>query len=73
MQSGTEPRHNSSWTKYMGMGIQFFASILLALWVGSMADDYFHFSGALLIWILPLLAVLFNLIRIVIDTQKKKQ
>lgn len=62
-----------SWMKYMGLGMQFFISILLTLLAGWKADEFFNFSGALLIWILPLLAVLFNLIKIVMDTQKKNR
>ena len=60
-----------SWMKYMGLGAQFFGSILIALGIGWKLDPLAGFSSPVLIWILPLLAVVFNLVKIIIETNKK--
>lgn len=61
-----------SWMKYMSLGAQFFGSIIIALGIGWKLDSFLGFSSPVLIWILPLLAVVFNLVKIIIETNKKK-
>ena len=56
----------------MGLATQFFVSIGIGLWVGLKLDDYLSFSTPVFIWILPLLIVVSSLIKIIIDTNKKK-
>lgn len=58
--------------RYMGLGAQFFGSIVLALGIGWKLDSFIGFTSPLLIWILPLFAVIFNLVKIIIETNKKK-
>jgi F0F1-type ATP synthase assembly protein I len=60
-----------SWMKYMSMGAQFFGSIIVALGLGWKLDSLAGFASPVLIWILPLLAVVFNLVKIIIETNKK--
>ena len=67
----TKKSPDGSWMKYMGLGAQFFGSILISLGIGWKLDPLAGFSSPVLIWILPLLAVVFNLVRIIIDTNKK--
>lgn len=62
---------DGSWMKYMGLGAQFFGSILIALGIGWKLDPLAGFTSPVLIWILPLLAVVFNLVKIIIETNKK--
>lgn len=57
----------------MGLATQFFVSIGIGLWVGFKLDDYLSFSTPVFIWILPLLIVVSSLIKIIIDTNKKKK
>jgi hypothetical protein len=57
----------------MGLATQFFVSIGIGLWVGLKLDDYLSFSTPVFIWILPLLIVVSSLIKIIIDTNKKKK
>ena len=64
---------NSSLMRYMGLATQFFFSIGVGLWVGSKLDQYFSFGKPILIWVLPLLIVVSSLIKIIIDTNKKKK
>jgi RND superfamily putative drug exporter len=47
-------------------------SIAVALWLGWKLDGFFSFQSPWLIWILPLLVVVSLLIKIIIDTSKKK-
>lgn len=58
--------------RYMGLGAQFFGSIVLALGIGWKLDSFIGFTSPSLIWILPLFAVIFNLVKIIIETNKKK-
>lgn len=59
------------WMKYLGLGAQFFASIALMLALGWKLDQWLKFNTPLLIWILPLLIIIFNLIKLIIETNKK--
>ena len=63
---------DGSWMKYMGLGAQFFGSIVIALVIGWKLDPLAGFGSPILIWILPLLAVVFNLVKIIVETNKKK-
>ena len=64
---------NSSLMRYMGWATQFFVSIGVGLWLGLRLDQYLSFDTPVLIWVLPLLIVVSSLIKIIIDTNKKKQ
>jgi F0F1-type ATP synthase assembly protein I len=71
--SSKKQQSNSSLMRYMGLATQFFISIGVGLWIGSKMDDYLSFGSPILIWVLPLLIVVSSLIKIIIDTNKKKQ
>ncbi len=64
---------NNSMMRYMGLATQFFVSIGVGLWLGSVIDDYFSVKAPLFIWVLPLLIVVSSLIKIIIDTNKKNK
>jgi F0F1-type ATP synthase assembly protein I len=64
-------KSSQSLLRYMGLATQFFISIGVGLWLGSLIDDYFSFKKPLFIWVLPLLIVVSSLIKIIIDTNKK--
>lgn len=66
-------RQPSMLMKYMGLGAQFFATILIALLIGWKADDFFRFSTPVLIWSLPLLAIVGTLIKIIKETSKQQK
>jgi len=61
----------NSLAKYAGLGTQLIAGLLISLYLGKKIDAYFiwHNSAA---WILPSLFILFTLVMVVRDTQKKK-
>ncbi len=65
--------NDRSWMKYMGLGAQFFGSIIIAMAIGWKLDPLAGFSSPLLIWMLPLLAVVFNLVKIIVETNKKSR
>jgi F0F1-type ATP synthase assembly protein I len=62
---------DGSWMKYMGLAAQFFGSIAFALGIGWKLDPLVGFGSPVLIWVLPLLAVVFNLVKIIVETNKK--
>lgn len=55
----------------MGLGAQIFGSIVISLVIGWKLDPLAGFASPVLIWILPLLAVVFNLVKIIVETNKK--
>jgi len=61
----------NSLAKYAGLGTQLIAGLLISLYLGKKIDAYFiwHNNAA---WILPSLFILFTLVMVVRDTQKKK-
>lgn len=71
-QPSPKKTSDGEWMRYLGLASQFFGSILIALGIGWKLDAVFGFTAPILIWILPLLAVVFNLIKIIIDTNKHK-
>lgn len=62
----------NSLSKYAGLGAQLFLTMLIALFAGMKTDSWVGFKKPLLIWILPLLVILGTLIKIIIETNKKK-
>jgi hypothetical protein len=59
-------------SKYAGLGAQLFLTMLIALFIGMKTDSWIGFEMPLLIWILPLLVILGTLVKIIIETNKKK-
>ncbi|MFN5421852.1 MAG: AtpZ/AtpI family protein [bacterium] len=66
-------RRQSMLMKYMGLGAQFFASILIMLLIGWKVDDWLVFSTPVFIWLLPLLSIVVTLIKIILETNKKSK
>ena len=60
----------NSLAKYAGLGTQIIAGLLISLYLGKKMDIYFtwHNKAA---WIFPSLFILFTLVMVVRDTQKK--
>ena len=60
----------NSLAKYAGLGTQIIAGLLISLFLGKKMDIYFtwHNKAA---WIFPSLFILFILVMVVKDTQKK--
>lgn len=59
------------WMKYIGLGAQFFISIALMMALGWKLDQWIGSQTPLLIWILPLLIIVYTLIKLIIETNKK--
>ena len=60
----------NSLAKYAGLGTQIIAGLFITLYLGKKIDTYFiwHNRAA---WIFPSLFILFTLVMVVRDTQKK--
>lgn len=65
-------KNNGALLKYAGMGFQFLAGIGIFLFIGMKADQWLHFHTPVLVWVLPLLFILSTIIKIIIETSKKK-
>ena len=57
--------------RYMGFASQFFAAIAIALFVGLKIDCFFVFENPWFIWVLPLVVIIFTLLKLIIDFPKK--
>jgi F0F1-type ATP synthase assembly protein I len=57
----------------MGLATQFFASIAIALFIGFKIDHFFVFENPWFIWVLPLVVIIFTLLKLIIDTSKKNK
>ncbi len=62
----------NSLMKYAGLAGQLFISILIAFLVGKRLDEWIAFSVALFVWLLPLLVILASLIKLIVETNKRK-
>lgn len=67
----TRKESNKTLMRYLGLGTQLFAMLIIGLWIGKKLDLYFSFSFPLLVWLLPMLIIVSSLIKIIIDTNKK--
>jgi len=61
----------NSLAKYAGLGTQLIAGLLISLYLGKKIDAYFIWHNSAT-WILPSFFILFTLVMVVKDTQKKK-
>lgn len=57
---------------YAAMGTQFFVAIGLGIFVGLKLDEWLNISVPVLVWVLPLFFIVGMIIKIVIETGKKK-
>lgn len=73
MRQSTEQKKSGNllW-QYAGMATQMLVTIGLALFIGMQADKYLHNTIPILIWVLPLVFILFMLIKAIRDTGRKK-
>jgi hypothetical protein len=60
----------NSLAKYAGLGTQIIAGLLISLYLGKKMDIYFTWHNRAA-WIFPSLFILFTLLMVVRDTQKK--
>ena len=60
----------NSLAKYAGLGTQIIAGLLISLYLGKKMDIYFTWHNRAA-WIFPSLFILFILVMVVKDTQKK--
>ncbi len=60
----------NSLAKYAGLGTQIIAGLLISLFLGKKMDIYFTWHNRAA-WIFPSLFILFILVMVVRDTQKK--
>lgn len=57
----------------MSLAGQIFASIALMMALGWKLDNWLGFHSAVLIWILPLTIIIFILVKLIIETNKKNR
>lgn len=57
--------------QYAGMGAQIFAGLIIAVAIGYWVDEKVKFSFPVFIWLLPLIAIIGMILKIVKDTSKK--
>ena len=69
--SNSENGRNAGLMRYMGLGFQFFVTILVMLVIGWKVDSWVQFHNPVFIWVLPLLAIVATLFKIIIETNKK--
>ncbi len=58
--------------RYAGLTMQIFVSLALALYLGKKADEWLKLSSPVFIWILPLLLLVGLIIKLVIETGRKR-
>ena len=58
--------------QYAGLATQLLVTLGASLYLGNWLDNKIGWSGALLVWILPLLALMATLFKLIRDTSNKK-
>jgi hypothetical protein len=64
---------NQDWMKYAALGSQFFLGIGLMLVAGWKLDGWLDFQTPLLIWFLPLLFITSMLVKLIVETNRKRK
>lgn len=62
-----------SWMKYAALGSQFFLGIGLTLAAGWKLDAWMGFDTPLLTWVLPLLYIVSMLVKLIVETNRKRE
>ena len=62
---------NNLLLQYAGLAMQLLVSLLLAVWLGNLADKKLNTGIPLLLWILPLLVIIGMIIKAIKDTSNK--
>ena len=65
--------NNNSLLKYAGLATQFFIVIAITFYLGLKLDSWLGFTTPLLVWILPLLFIIYSIWKIVQDTNPTKK
>jgi hypothetical protein len=68
---GKQPDNKLLW-QYAGLTTQILFSVGLTLWLGKWLDQQIGWGRELLVWVLPLLALLGIFYKIIRDTSKKQ-
>jgi hypothetical protein len=58
--------------QYAGLTTQLLVLLIITIWAGSKLDKWLKFSTPLFTWILPLIAIVAIMIKIIKDTSKRK-
>jgi hypothetical protein len=59
--------------RYLGLVSQLFVIIVIFLFIGKKIDAFLHFEKPWFIWILPLVIIIFTLIKLVVETSKNSK
>jgi F0F1-type ATP synthase assembly protein I len=58
--------------KYLSLSSQMIGGLLICIFGGIQLDNYFKFKTPVATWVFPLILISATIIKIVIDTSKKK-
>ncbi|UAY51492.1 AtpZ/AtpI family protein [Ferruginibacter albus] len=68
----TNKDNNRILLRYAGLATQLIVLMAITVWAGIRLDERFHVKRPLLVWLLPLLAIISLIVKIIKDTSKKK-
>ena len=71
MPSTNKKNNSQSLLQYAGLATQLFILLGIAIWGGIKLDKWLQFSTPILTWVLPLIAIVVLMIKIIKDTSKK--
>ncbi|HWB28355.1 MAG TPA: hypothetical protein VG738_22940 [Chitinophagaceae bacterium] len=65
-----KPQNNRLLYQYAGLAFQLLASLGLAIFAGLKLDEWIKLAIPVFVWLLPLLVIIFTIIKAVKDTSK---
>ena len=71
--SSTDKSNSKLLLQYSGLATQLLVLIGITLWAGIKADKWLQFSFPLLTWLLPLIAFIALMLKIIKDTSNKRK
>ena len=58
--------------RYAGFATQLFVALGISVFIGLKADEWLFVSFPVLVWVLPLMVIVFTIYKLIKDTRKKK-
>jgi hypothetical protein len=68
----TNKSNNRLLLQYAGLATQILVMLAIMVWIGMKLDKWLKFSFPLFTWVLPLIAIVAMMVKIIKDTSKRK-
>ncbi|MGF7230543.1 AtpZ/AtpI family protein [Arachidicoccus sp.] len=73
MNNSSKDNRSNNYMRYIGLGVQLMSGVGLAIWLGYWLDEKVKWKMPIFIWVLPLVILVFMLVKLVEEFSKKEK